>query len=116
MLEADDLMTERIGLRASFRHRDVERAVRRAPVLGEGVGVLAEHAHERLVPTESQRGAVNIDYGAIAPASTDISPERLAVPVREVAWIGRDLVNRRELVPEHRVTHPHRGEWAFATE
>ena len=50
------------------------------------------------IPAEAQRGAVDVDDRAIAPASADVGPQRLAVAVREEARIGGQLLDRRELV------------------
>ena len=60
--------------------------------------------------------AIDVDDRAIAPASADVRPQRLTVAVREEARIGRELLDRRELVAHDGVAHPHRRERILAAE
>ena len=93
-------LTDVGGLGAAFHERQVRRANRRQPLLRQRIARDADHTTQCRVPPAAQRRAIDIAHALIAPLSADVRPQRLAVAVREVARIGRELLDGGQVVAQ----------------
>jgi hypothetical protein len=91
--------------------RQVLRLHRLAPLITQLVERQAELALERPLDADVRHGVHDLTDGLVTPAPSDVLPEGVAVPVREVA-IGAlgHLPDRRQEAVDCRVAHPRVGE------
>ncbi len=96
------------GRRAPGGEGQVRRLDLARPLARERIGREAERVDDGGVRPDAPREAVDVGHGLVAVLAADVGHEGLPVAVGEVAPVGGELPDRREVVAEGGVAHPHR--------